>query len=707
MISFAEEVFAALRKKVSRRLALLMMLLMLLPILSACTPRLSPERTVRTFFDGMIRKDYSLCYSCLDAQSMQNITLSEFVNRYNVIYDAMELESLGYELGAGVLEGENYVFPCTLTYQCRTLGTFTQTISLTLTPQSNDWAISWSPNVILTDLDWDDEVRVQTLSQKRGEILDANGNAFAINTYADTVYVDLNEIGDYGATARTIAPLLSMTEAEVQSILNSERAQTDRVAILTYFVPGTLPDTLRAQLLAVQGVGIDSEKYTPIRYYPQDSMLAHTIGYTSVITAEDLETLDADLYGMDSQVGRSGLELSYEELLVGKRGKELYIRTPTQYDAVTQKPTDYKRKTTVVRVEPVNGCDLELTIDFALQRRAENALAALGEDRAGSVVVLDPQKGAVLASATYPTYSNNIFADRNVSALYEQVLSIPRSALYNRVTRGLYPPGSTVKPLVAAMSLETGAFDMEYEFDGEVYQRQWLPTMHGWVYPAITRVSDYKRPYNMENAIINSDNIFFANVALTCGWEDVVGLYEQLGFDTPIDYDIPVATPSIYNDDSWSNLRLLADMGYGQGELLITPLQMASVFSAFANGGNIMRPYIVGALKSTAQNGHYVTESVTEPTLWRSNVLDASSIDLLEPILIKTVDSNAKLAMRSLQFAGKTGTAQLDGNNEREIAWLIVYVTNTDYERLICVCLELEADNPTARYDVAVPLMLP
>lgn len=696
-----------MKKNVLRRLALMMLILLLTPLCGACTPRALPDHTVRTFFEGMTRRDYSLCYACLDAASQEKITLSEFVSRYDAIYEAMELTELTYQLGAGKLEGETYVYPCVLTYNTQSLGTFAQQITLTMTAQNQDWAISWSPALILTDLDWDDEVRVQTLKQNRGEILDANGNAFAINTYALTVYVDLEEIGDYGACARQLAALLGMTEEEIQKTLNSTRAQTDRIAIITYFVPGTLPDSLRDELLAISGVKIDDQKYTPIRYYPQDSMMAHTIGYTSVVTAEDLQTLDGGVYGVDSQVGRSGLEASYESILAGKRGKELFIRTPTVLDETTGKPLDYKRKTTVVRVEPQDGYDLELTIDYTLQRRAEKALAALGEDRAGSVVVLDPKTGAVLVNANYPTYSNNIFADRNVTALYEQVLSIPRSALYNRVTRGLYPPGSTVKPLVAAMSLETGNFTMDYVFRGEVTRRQWLPTVGGWVYPPITRVSDYAPPYNMRNAIIHSDNIFFANVALTCGWENVVGLYQRLGFDTAIDFDIPVASASIYNDDSWSNLRLLADMGYGQGQLLISPLQMASVFSAFANGGNIMQPYIVGALKSTAPDGNFITELETEPTVWRSNVISQESIDILEPILIDTVDSNAKLAMRSLQFAGKTGTAQLDGNNEREIAWLIVYVTNTDYERLICVCLELEANNPTARYDVGVPLMLP
>lgn len=697
---------AAKRAKTMKYLCLLLALLALPPLISCGAEEAVAPANVLAFFDALGRQDYSYCYSVIDDPVKENISLTDFVSRYDVIYDAMGLLDLEYRVLSTIYSDETCVAELEVIYRCEKLGDIQQTITVNLTydENSSSWKVKWSPAMILSDLGDEDIVSVNVLRQKRGEILDAQGNAFAVNGYAQTIYIDLSDVGDYGSAARSLSALVDISEIDIVKIMTGERAQADGVAIITYYVPGTMAEEQREKFLSIPGVGIDDSRYTPIRYYPQGSMMAHMIGYATVATKEDLGTMDADIYGADSYIGRSGLEAAREEALAGRRGIELVIRSPQERDAEGT-PVTYSRKSVVKRVDAVDGTDLCLTIDLVLQERAEKQLSMLEDHQAGSVVVMDPTTGAVLAIASHPTFDLNIFADKNVKELYDPLLEDPKTPLYNRATRGLYAPGSTVKPLVAAMAIDSGLFTVDTEFKGTIYKRQWLPTIEGWVYPAITRVSNYDPPYNMTNAIIQSDNIYFAQIALTTGWERIVSLYTSLGFDAAIGFDTNIAKPSIYNDSSWSNLRLLADMGYGQGELLITPLQMAGTFEIFANDGRIMQPYIVAEHRATV-DGRYVTTETFEPQVWREGILTDDSVAAMHDILVQTMQRSSISRIEGILTAGKTGTAQVDANTE--IAWLIAYVEEDAYDRLVCVTLEMEPDaNVSIRHEIGKALLMP
>ncbi len=659
------------------------------------------SQVVDAYFSAFARGDFSYCHTLFTAASRETTPLADFVSRYNNISAGMEIKSISYTQLSIEENSETggYTALVGLTYHCERLGDVYQQISLSLSQEGASWRIVYHPSLLLTDLDWEDTVAVNTLKPDRGEILDEDGNQYAVNSYADTVYVDLNEVGDYNACAQALAPLVGMDALDILTIMSSERAQADKIALVTYYIPGKLESAQRTLIEAVPGVGVDSSRFTPIRYYPQGATLAHTIGYTTVATAEDLATMDENIYSVDSQIGRSGLEAAYESTLCGRKGVELVIMQPGDEGG-------FKRKQTVKRVDAVDGQDLIITIDLALQRRAEEELAALG-GTPGSVIAIDPATGAVEACAVWPSYDLNIYADRDVSSLYNALLEDPKTPLFNRATQGLYPPGSTVKPLVALMAFDEGKFSLNTEFTGEIVKRQWMPTVNGWVYPAITRATDYLPPYNMRNAIIHSDNIYFANVALTCGWEAIVGLYENIGFGQRIAYDIPVTASRIYSDTSRSNLRLLADMGYGQGQLLVSPLQMASIYTAFTNNGDILSPYIVSSTAQTVNGRYQQTAQFPAAQVAFSDALPEQNLLLMERILIETIDNSSLARTKGLTVAGKTGTAQLDDVQKREIAWIIGYAKHSDYDRLVCVNLEIEADTGEQRYGVFKEMILP
>ena len=176
---------------------------------------------------------------------------------------------------------------------------------------------------------------------------------------------------------------------------------------------------------------------TPIRYYPHGSFFSHAMGYTSAITADEMNTLDSERYDISSYVGRTGLEAAYEDTLCGTKGYSLDIYA-----------SDGQWLSTVARKEAVDGLDLEITLDYDLQDRAEEILATLSVDNlAGAVVVLDPKTGDVLAMSSYPDFDPNLFVlNSDPATLASYVAEDSNSPLYNRAVQGSYIPGSTVKP---------------------------------------------------------------------------------------------------------------------------------------------------------------------------------------------------------------------------------------------------------------------
>ena len=238
-----------------------------------------------------------------------------------------------------------------------------------------------------------------------------------------------------------------------------------------------------------------------------------------------------------------------------------------------------------------------------LQRRVQEVmqLALFGETTAGAVVVMNPKTGAVQAMYSYPSYDINLFARGISGADYSGLLNNKAKPLINRVTQGLYPPGSTMKAFTAACALDNGILDESYAFnESEIKKDYWTPTEYGaWIWTPIKRTHinyPISGPLNMRKALIHSDNIYFANAALKTGWELFEKYMTNIGFTESIPFDIGVATPQLKDEDTVVDYKLIADSGYGQAEILVTPLQLASMFSAFANGGNIATPYVVKGL---------------------------------------------------------------------------------------------------------------
>ena len=706
-------------RKIIRTLILAVMLLSLLAgcgtstrdidlskVVSATADPNEPRQDPKPFLDNYVQLlnayNFGACYALLAPDTQEAITLVDFTQRYQNIFDGIDFQGLTISYGDLTVEaGKRYLQSATLTYSSALLDEFTQDVVFSLDYSDNDstFYLNWTPAMIFTDLTSSTEVKLRTLRPARGEILDSEHNAYAINSYAESVYVQPSKIEDTSYTVTALASILGMTTVDVEKALSSSAAVKYDSAVIKAYPPGGISEATESALTTLPGVGVDRTSMTPIRYYPNGSFFAHSMGYTSAITAEELSKLDSSRYDISSYVGRTGLEAAYEDILCGTKGYSLDIYA-----------SDGQRLSTVARKEKVDGLDLEVTLDYDLQCRAEEMLEQLKEEgNAGAAVVLEPTTGEVLAISSFPDFDPNLFVlNSDPETLASYVAADSNSPLYNRAVQGSYIPGSTVKPLIAAMALDDGVVDENYEFTGEIIKKQWTPKGY-WPYPPITRVSNYSGPVNMSNAITKSDNIYFADVALKAGWEKLEPFLKMIGFDERIPFDLRVSKPGYLNSGNYENMQLLAATGYGQGELIISPLQMACIFSSLANNGDVMTPRLVRATRRMEGTDYAVVDEYSE-SVWKENIISDHALSTIVPMLRRVVEegSGRKIHINGLTICGKTGTAEIGSDKTREIAWMIAFVENADYNRLVCVTLELPANyKGTIRYDLARELLMP
>jgi len=714
-------------KKIIPSLIVFAMLFSLIP-LSGCKTSAgdSGEAAILQYLDYIKTGDYASAWDMLTAGSRNEtdeaksncITRQEFTDKYVDIFAALEITGVEY---ADVLCGGGDIL-CSgsfrATYRSAFTGDLTNAFDILARREGGQWRIEWSPALIFPEMEWGDTVRVATLAAKRGEIL-SGGDILAATVGAVSVYAVVSRIENTALFTAQVATLLGMKQEDVAEALTKPY---DDVAIIRQYYSDELSDSVKEQLLNITGVGIDYGNYGTHREYPYGSLLAHLIGYVGSVPNESDEALEtalaalnegrtkADgLYTADSIVGRLGLEKQYEKELRGRDGEMVYICTAEG----ANRKTIYKR-------EVENGADIELTIDMELQQRLEDVmqLVLFGETTAGAVIVLDPNTGAIQAMCSYPGYDLNLFTRGISSEAYNELLNDPAKPLINRATQGLYPPGSTMKAFTAAAALDLDVLDQNYAFDEtQIEDDYWTPAEYGdWIWTKIKRTHTkypIEGPLNMRKALIHSDNIFFANCALMTGWDAFMGYMQGVGFTESIPFDIGVATPQLYNEGTEQTYKLLADSGYGQGEILVTPLQLAAMFSALANGGDIMTPYVVRGLYrdqgilSKEIIGHVLSA-------WKTGVISDSAIGVLTPMLEDVVDpeingTGRNLKVKGCTVAAKTGTAEIGNDKSREIAWFAGYRVGVSDEdaRLVLVMLEIPAedDYTELKFDIARALL--
>ena len=540
-----------------------------------------------------------------------------------------------------------------------------------------------APKNVLTD----------EIMQENAGMSEQDAEKEADRLYSDAEYLNTRFSAEFDAAAAEIAAVLGLDAAELRTKFGKN---ANEFITVYQAMPDEVTVEQQERLNVVNGVHVDTEHYGSKRYYPYGSLLAHTLGYISFATWEEIQTYNEGrdpndgLYTTDSKVGKSGIEKLYERELRGKDGYYFFIRG-----------TDGAVKKVIYRKDKVDGSDVMLTIDFKLQQRTEELLdlVLFGTDTAGAVVVMNPKTGEVNAIASNPSYDLNRFIKGMSGDEYKALEVQENEPLRNRATRELYPPGSTFKAFTAAAALDTGTVNENYVFTGYIDNDYWKPTGYGeWPWPRIKRTRVYHRtePMNMTNCMLHSDNIYFADVALKIGQEKFIAYFnEKLGMDKSLPYELGAARSQLYSRGSVMDNKMLADSGYGQGQVLVTPLQLAAMFSAFANNGDMPTPRIT--------DGLYVTDGVeykcirkSEYSVWMEDAISTNAINKIVPMLQGVVDPNKNGTGRSLRVtnvdvAAKTGSAEIGKDKTRMYSWFAGFRLNVaqEDERVVIVMLDV------------------
>ena len=639
------------------------------------------------------------------------VTEKEFVDKYTAVFSGLELTSVSYEKLSEEKDGSDRLIKYYVTYSSKIAGELKNEYEMRLVVDGAKRRVDWTPALIFPDMTWGSTVKVSRVAAKRGDIL-AGGEILAETVSTDAIVADLDDIEDEAAFVFAAAEILGVPESEIIDKFDNAKS---RNVLLAQFNKYEFDPDVREAFDNLTGARI-IENYGSDRNYPQGELLAHTVGYVGYVEESELEDLNKGrtetdgLYTTHSIVGRSGIEKAYESVLRGKDGLTVTIRDAAgEYvSTIYKKPVE-------------DGPDVHLTIDIALQKRAEEVMDIVlwGDDTAGSAVVMNPKTGEIKALVSYPSYDLNKIAISADKDYYEAISKQKNKPLQNRNTLGLYAPGSAMKVFTACAALELGVVGPDYVFTGRIVDDYWTPTQYGrWIWPPIKRTEIKTRtmPLNMANCLLHSDNIYFANLALMMGEEPFFNYLRGIGFEQKLPFDLSVARSTLkvkYDTEVDWNTRSIAETGYGQGQVTIAPLQLATMYCAFRNNGDMPLPRVTKALYRT-EGIDYEPIRTFESGTWIEGAIQPETVATLEPMMenIMSRDYNGTgrfLRARNVKCAGKTGTAEIGSDKTREVSWVVAYRVDVpeEDELLVLVMLEIPTTDPYKhlKFDVARELI--
>lgn len=411
------------------------------------------------------------------------------------------------------------------------------------------------------------------------------------------------------------------------------------------------------------------------REYPYKDITAHITGYVQGITAEELESKAEKGYNAHSIIGKTGLEQVYEERLKGKDGLKIYIED-----------NNGNIVKTIAETKGNDGEDIKLTIDINLQTKLYEKI----KNDKGFFVVMNPQTGEILALVSTPSYDPNKFVTGMTNDEWNSISTNEAKPLFTRFI-STWCPGSTFKPITGAIGLTTGNLseDDEFNYSGLAWQKD-----SSWGDHKITTLTAYSGKKNLKNALIHSDNIYFAQAALKIGEKTFTEGLDKIKFNEDIDFELDTNKSIYSNSERIEREATLADSGYGQGQLLVNPIHMASIYSAFVNEGNMVKPYI--EYKENREKEYLV-----------KNAFSKEAANIIREDLIQVVESPTgtahDLKVNGVKLAGKTGTAELKASKEEKgktLGWFNCFTVDEELDKsmLIVSMVEDGGSNGGSRY---------
>ena len=499
-------------------------------------------------------------------------------------------------------------------------------------------------------------ISIVPIVPNRGLILDRNGTVLAENNYSYDLEITPARVQNIDALTNQLAKLVTITPSD-RKLFRKALDETHGLSAIPLRSRLSELEIARVSVNRYRLPGVDIHTRL-IRSYPFGTSASHLIGYIGRINEADQEKLEddglSDEYRGTNHIGKLGIEGHYEHELHGTTGSE-----QVETDANGRGVRSLERR------DPIAGNDLFLTIDAGLQQAAEKAFG----DHRGALVAIEPSSGDVLAFVSEPGFDPNLFVDGIDQDSWNALNESPDKPLNNRALRGLYPPGSTVKPFMALAALTLGKRSPDFKiqdpgyfsFPGSTHRyRDWREGGHGMV--------------DMHLSIVQSCDTYYYGLATDLGIDAMHDFFSGFGFGQKTGLDLDGEMSGLYPSPAWKQKKLKQDWyggetvisGIGQGYILTTPLQLARSIATLANDGVMMKPHLVHAIRDRATG----TLKILPVEIERTLNLRQADMDFVRNAMVDVMKPGGTAAQAgagaTYLIAGKTGTAQVVGVRQGE-----------------------------------------
>ena len=608
-----------------------------------------PMIAFNTFTQAWINGTYEDMYSLLTSSARRRIDKDTFISRYSDIFSGIRAENLEIipeeDQPAPVSDEDEHYIHFQLNMDSLAgyleLDEYEMKLVLDRSDDNPRWKIDWTEALIFPNMRAGDRVQARTLHPNRGEIYDRNNQGLAVNEELITIGLVPQDFMEHrDESIPKMAEWLGISEEKINQIAN-------QATVANWFYPVvTLPSSqsdLSARLTSLEGVQFQR---TEGRVYPGGEATGLLVGYMGPITAEELERYPDHGYTAHDQIGKMGLELAFQDRLRGERGGEILLVDDESGRVIHE----------VARQDPIHGDRVQLAIDLDVQQKIYNEM----RDEPGTAAAVDPRTGEILALVSTPSFDSNVFQTYIPDAVREQWNESEFSYFLNRFNSG-YAPGSVFKYVTAAIGLNNQTLDADEVIP--ISGLHWRPS-DSWGSYRITRVRD-SGAVDFRDAMVYSDNIYFAMQALRLGRQAYEAGADKFGLNESLPMTYPFYQSQLSNE-GLSRETLIADTGYGQGEILISSLHMALIYGTLASDGNMMKPVLE------------LTDAYS-PEIWKEGAVEPQYIPLLRDVLRQVVEDSSGSGYTQTemkrQILGKTGTAELktslDDEDAAENGWFI------------------------------------
>lgn len=624
-----------------------------------------PQDRLETYMKLWNDQDFADMHDMLSLEAKENYSTEQFANRYKKIYKDLDITDLQVKYSqleedeekTAMDEGE-VTIPITAEMDS-IAGPISFDYEATLVQEEDendkkDWFLDWDPGLIFPEMKDGGKVTIQTEKASRGEILDRNKRPLASNDSVWEIGIVPDDLGsDAEKTKKKVADLLSISEDAVDTALEADWVEPE------LFVPlkkvSKKEEKLLDQLWELDGV--KGNEVTG-RVYPLNEAASHIVGYIGEITAEELEDQEPGTYRNGDMIGKRGLEQLYEEKLKGEQGVAILVTKEDGDDAI------------IAKKEVKDGKNIELTLDVKAQKEIYDSY----DGAAGTAAAIDPKTGETLALVSSPGFDPDAFLAGVSQNQLEKLQDDKQAPLLNRST-SVFAPGSVMKPITAAIGLENGTIKSEegIEINGLTWSNG-----ESWGDYKVRRVSESDKPVDLTDALVRSDNIYFAMQAVEMGEKAFVDGLKNFGFGEKLPFAYPYKKSSISANGKLDNEVLLANTSYGQGETELSALHLALTYTPFLNKGDMLKPTLL-----TSED----TEQV-----WKDGLITEEQAEVINKALRKVVTQGTgkKANIDELAIAGKTGTAELKKTSDekgQENGWFVGYPAD-DQDILIALMRE-------------------